>query len=162
MKKLIIYATKNGCTEKAVKLLQAKLTGATKTVNITRERVSDLSQFDTVILGGPIYVGKIDKALYQFMVLHQGELITKRLGLFICAGEQDYERSQKQLIDSFPKELYDTAIVKDAFGGELDYHKLSFTTKLMLRIVKGITKGYSRLSGEKIEKFAQQLESPNK
>jgi menaquinone-dependent protoporphyrinogen oxidase len=79
----------------------------------------------------------------------------KRLALFICAGEQDPAVLEKQLASAFPEELYNRAIVREVFGGELYWGNLDFMTKLMLRVVKGIKEGYSRLSEVKIDSFAR-------
>lgn len=155
MKGIIIYASKYGCTEKAVKLLQSKLSEEIKTVNVVKQRVPDLSSFDTVILGGPIYVGKMHKVLYAFMQKNLEILKGKKLALFICAGEQDSAVLEKQFISTFPEGLYNSAIMREVFGGELHLDKLDFTTRLILRVIKGIKEDYFRLSEVKIESFAR-------
>lgn len=154
MKGIIIYSTKYGCTEKAVKLLQSKLAGEIKAVNVAREKAPDLSSFDTVILGGPIYVGKMHSALASYMRKNCEALMKKKLALFVVAGEQDPALSEKQFVSAFPKELYDRAAIREVFGGELYWDKLSSMTKFILKAVKGIKEGYSRLSEVKIDKFA--------
>lgn len=155
MRGIIIYATKYGCTEKAVKLLQSKIPQEIKAVNVAREKAPDLSSFDTVILGGPIYVGKMHGALSAYMRQNLEALKGKRLALFVCAGEQDPVLSEKQLTAAFPEELNNRAIIREAFGGELYWDKLDFMTKLILRVVKGIKEGYARLSAAKIDKLAK-------
>jgi menaquinone-dependent protoporphyrinogen oxidase len=162
MKKIIIYASKYGCTEKAVKLLKSKIPGEIKTVNLAREKAPDLSAFDTVILGGPIYIGKMHKVLYDYMQQNREVLKKKRLALFVCAGEQDPAASEKQLTSAFPEELYNCAIIREAIGGELHLDKMSFMTKLMLRVVKGIKEDYSRLSEVKIDRFAREVSNVQK
>jgi menaquinone-dependent protoporphyrinogen oxidase len=157
MKGIIIYATKNGCTEKAVKLLQSKIPEGIKAVNIAKEEAPDLSSFDTVILGGPIYIGKLHKALSAYIRQNYEVLKRKRLALFVCAGEQDVAAAQKQFVSAFPEELYNCAIMREVFGGELYWDELDFMTKLILRFVKGIKEGYSRLSEVKIDKFARRV-----
>lgn len=157
MRGIIIYATEHGCTEKAVKLLQSKIPEGIKTVNVAREKAPDLSLFDTVILGGPIYIGKMHKVLSVYMQQNLEVLKSKRLALFVCAGEQDPVLRDKQLAFAFPEELYSCAIMRETFGGELRLDKLSLTTKLMLRVVKGIKEDYSRLSEVKIDRFAKEV-----
>lgn len=154
MKGIIIYATKNGCTEKAVRLLQAKLPEGVKAVNLENEKAPDLSYIDTVIIGCPVYVGKTLKIMTDFIQQNLEILKSKSLALFVCAGEQDSVRSQKLIASTYPEELYNRAIIRESFGGELHWDKLDFITKIMLRLVKGIKEGYFRLSEEKIDKFA--------
>jgi menaquinone-dependent protoporphyrinogen oxidase len=155
MKGIIIYATKYGCTEKAVKLLQSDISEEIKTVNVVKEKAPDLSLYDTVILGGPIYIGKMHRELSDYMKQNCEVLKTKRLALFICAGEQNPALMKKQLASAFPEELYNHAIIREVFGGELHLNKMNLITKLILRVVKGITADYSRLSKEKIDCFAR-------
>lgn len=155
MKRIIIYATKYGCTEKAVRLLQSKISREIKAVNVAREKAPDLSSFDTVILGGPIYVGKMHAALSAYMQQNREALKEKRLALFVCAGEQDPALMEKQLASAFPEELYNRATVREVFGGELYWDRLDMMTKLILRVVKGIKEGYSRLSEAKIDRFVR-------
>lgn len=155
MKGIIIYATRYGCTERAVKLLQSKIPGGMEAVNVAREKAPNLSLFDTVILGGPIYVGKMHNALSSYMKQNHEALKGKRLALFVCAGEQDPALMKKQLASAFPEELYNRAIMREDFGGELYWDKLDMMTKLILRVVKGIKEGYSRLSEVKIDRFVR-------
>ena len=157
MKVIIIYATRYGCTEKAAKLLQKKLPGAVESVNIGNEKAPDLSLYDIVIIGGPIYIGKTLKTLTDYMRQNFDVLKKKRLALFLCAGEQDPRKTDALFTGAFPEELYKTAFTREVFGGELYWEKLDFMTKLILRLVKGKKEGYSRLSKEKIEKFAADI-----
>lgn len=157
MKGIIIYATKYGSTEKAVKLLQSKIPGGIKTVNVAKEKAPDLSSFDTVILGGPIYAGRMLGALSAYMRRNREALQGKRLALFVCAGEQDPAQSEKQLAAAFPEDLYNRAVAREAFGGELYWDKLDGMTKFILRVVKGIKEGFARLSEAKIERFAREV-----
>lgn len=155
MKAVIVYATRYGCTEKAVKLLQSKMSDETRAVNVAREEAPDLSAFDTVILGGPIYVGKMHGALSAYMRQNREALKRKRLALFICAGEQDPAVIEKQLAAAFPEELASRAVVREVLGGELHLDQLDWATKLIIRIVKGIKEDYSRLSEVNIDRLAR-------
>lgn len=155
MKRIIIYATKYGCTEKAVKMLQSKIPGGIEAVNVAKEKAPDLSSFETVILGGPIYVGKMHNALSAYMKQNRETLKGKRLALFVCAGEQDPTLMEKQLAAAFPEELHNRAFLREDFGGELYWDKLDLMTKFILRMVKGIKAGYARLSDAKIDRFAK-------
>jgi menaquinone-dependent protoporphyrinogen oxidase len=97
------------------------------------------------------------KAMSDYMRQNYEVLKGKRLALFVCAGEQDPTIAEKQLVSAFPEELYNRAVVREVFGGELEWNKLDSITKLVLRFVKGIKDGYSRLSEDKIDKFARRV-----
>lgn len=157
MKGIIIYATKHGSTEKAVKLLQSKITGDIRTLNVAKETAPDLSLYDTVILGGPIYVGKMPKELSTYIQKNSEVLKTKKLALFLCAGEQDSARREALLVSSFPKELYNHAVIREVLGGELKLKKVDLFTRFILRAAMGIKEDYSRISEEKIDGLAKAI-----
>ena len=56
MKTLIIYSTKHGTAEKAASILKSKLSGEVHLVNIMNNHATALESYDTIILGGSIYV----------------------------------------------------------------------------------------------------------
>jgi menaquinone-dependent protoporphyrinogen oxidase len=156
MKTLIIFATKYGSVEKCANILKEKLDGDVEVVNIKTDPVPDLGGFDNVIIGGSIYVGKIQQEIKNFCEQHLETLLTKKLGLFICAGEPP-ETAREELKNAFPAKLYEHAISKELFGNELYYDKLSLIEKLVIRFVKGVKASYSNLSYDNIEKLANSI-----
>lgn len=153
MKAIILYTSKYGCTEKAAYLLKSQLGEGTVVVNLMLAKVPPLVQYDTVILGGSIYYGKIQKEMSEYILKNQTELRDKRLGLFICAGTKR-EQAVQELKNSFPEDLFNKAVAKEVFGDEVDVQKLSFKDKFVLRMVKGKEITGSGLSKETIENFA--------
>ena len=99
MKGIVVFTTKHGCTGKAVKLLQSKIPEEIKTVDVAREKAPDLSLFDTVILGGPIHIGKMDKVLSSYM--QQNIEVVKGI-------KEDYSRLSEVKIDKLAKGILDT------------------------------------------------------
>ena len=61
MSTLIVYASKYGCTEKCVKLMSKKLNDKVDLINLKNINDIDLSKYDKVIIGGSIYIGRIQK-----------------------------------------------------------------------------------------------------
>lgn len=155
MKTIILYATRYGCTEKVAKRIQGKIPGETKTVNLTKEQVPDLSSFDTVVIGGPIYVGKTLKPLTAYMQQNLEMLKQKRLALFLCAGEQVPAQIEKMINTNFPPELCSQALYKGAMGGELKMENVGFLMKFILKNFIKVKENYSRLSEESIVALAK-------
>ncbi len=155
MKGIIIYATKHGCTEKAAKLLKSKLSGDFDMVDLKKDGAPDLSGYDTVILGSPIYIGQMLREMSDFMKKNIDMLLKKRLGVFLCAGEKDPQRLKELLVSVLPSQLYYHAAVKEIFGGELDLKNVGAFMRFMLRVCMGIKEGYSTLSEEKISSFGR-------
>lgn len=156
MRYLIIFSTKYGSVEKAANIIKEKLKGEVSMVNISREKAPDLRSYDTVIIGGSIYIGRIQKVIRKYVKTNLSSLLQKRIGLFICAAEPEPIRTQ-ELTDAFPVELFKHAVVKDVLGYEYDFNKLSFLDKLILRKIKGVTNSKSNLSENTIEKFVKTI-----
>jgi menaquinone-dependent protoporphyrinogen oxidase len=151
---LIIYATKHGSVENAVKLLMEKIEGKVTIINIMNEDPPKLNEYENVILGGSIYVGKIQKRLSKYIEKHLSELLTKRIGLFICAAQEE-EIREKELIESFPEKLFEHAVCKEIFGYEIHYEDMNFIEKKVVGSILGHKSNYSELSDVKIDSFAK-------
>ncbi|WP_025701107.1 flavodoxin domain-containing protein, partial [Paenibacillus forsythiae] len=63
MKAIILYASRHGCAEQAALALQSRMGKGTETVNLMHTCPPSLDEYDTVILGGSIYYGRIQKQL---------------------------------------------------------------------------------------------------
>ena len=159
MKGIIIYSTKYGSVEKAAKILKSFLSENTVLVNIKSKKDIDIKDFDTVILGGSVYMGKIQKELSNYINRNLSKLLKKRVGLFVCAGEEDPEKQNKQLERVFPKELLNQAIIKDTFGYEVNLEKANIFHKYIFRVMSGIKQSISKIDNDKIENFARVISS---
>ncbi len=114
MSTLIAYATKYGFTKTCAELLAKKLDEKADICDLTGNR-PDLTGYDTIILGGSIYAGKIRKPVTRFCTENLNTLKGKKLGLFIC-GMADGDDARKQFESSFPEELLAVAAAKESFG----------------------------------------------
>ena len=81
MKTLIVFSSKYGTVERCAKLIAEKL-GDAVLENLRNNSDIKISDFDTVIIGGSIYSGKIRDEIKEFCTKQHKELIKKRLGLF--------------------------------------------------------------------------------
>lgn len=156
MKTLIVYTTKYGSVEQIANILKSKLQGEVALVNLKKEKAPNPDQFDCIILGGSIYIGKIQKAIAEYAQTNLPKLLNKRIGLFICAAEQDPVRSQ-ELENSFPAELFNHALVKEAVGYEISFDKANFMDKFLIRKVKGVKESCAEFSDEAIENIVKAL-----
>ncbi|MDF2947238.1 MAG: hypothetical protein K0S51_1917 [Bacillales bacterium] len=159
MKTIIIYATKQGSSEEAAQFLKNKLNGEVSLVNLLKGKVPPIKEFDTVIIGGSIYAGKIQKKLSAYVKENLPKILTKHVGLFICAAHFDPEVIKKELVASFPEELFNHAIAKDAFGYKIQREKLNFIEKAIVKKIMGIAENTNKLSVERIEDFARKIQS---
>jgi menaquinone-dependent protoporphyrinogen oxidase len=154
MNTLIVYATKYGCTEKCAQILQEKLKGKVDLYNLKETKEMDLSQYSKVIVGGSIYIGKIQKHVSNFCVKNLDELKSKKLGLFIC-NMRDGEFAQEALNHSFPLDLLAHAAAKESFGGEYVFKKMNLLDKVIVKKVAKTDTDVSNILIENINHFAQ-------
>lgn len=157
MSTLIIYASKHGTTEKCAKNLSEKLTEKADLISLKQNTELDISTFETIIIGGSIYAGKIQKEISNFCSQNLELLKNKKLGLFICC--MNSKEAEKQIENSYPKELLDIAHAKENFGGEFLYKDMNFMEKAIVKMVsKSLPKTDSKASTifeENINKFAE-------
>jgi len=89
MKTLIAYATKCGTSETASKMIDEKLEEKAKIVNLEKEKIGSLEEFDFVLIGGSIYMGRVQGAVKKFLKKNEKALLRKRVGLFLACGEPE-------------------------------------------------------------------------
>lgn len=157
METLIAYSTKNGATEKAAKILADKIEGTATLINLkdSSAKSLDLTKFDVVAVGGSIYAGSIQKEVQEFCRENEEILLTKRLGIFICCGNE--ELVEQQLTASFSEKIFERAIAKGHFGYEFDFEKLSFFSKFVVKKISKIKESQFRINDENIHAFAETL-----
>lgn len=156
MKTLIAYSSKHGCTEKCSNLLAEKLSGDVTTLNLKNESEPDLSAYNTVVLGSPVYAGRILDEVRSFTEEHLDELIQKNMGLFIC-GMQEEHAIRKELELNYPAVLRKSALAMDCFGGEYHFDTMNFMEKMIIRKVAKVKEDVSDIDEETIQQFADKL-----
>ncbi len=155
MKTLIIYASKHGSAEKAANKLYQYLGDEKEIVNIQENSKPFLENFDTVIIGGSIYGGKIQKEIQKFIEDNLETLLSKRIGLYLCCGiEKDFE---KQLENSMSEKLLSHTSVVGYFGYEYNIDKMNFLEKTMVKFVAKDKAGKSNINEENIKEFAREI-----
>lgn len=153
MKAIILYMSNHGTTEKVVQKLNSIIGyNKCKIVNLGEDTPPPLDEFDTVIIGGSIHKGIIQKDVQIYCQENLTELLTKRVGLFICF--MDHNHYQEEFNNSFPDELIEHAIVEGKFGGEFIFEKMNIFEKLTVRFLKNQKESISRINYQAINHFA--------
>lgn len=138
MKALVCAASKHGSTKEIAEAIGRQLTEAGLTVDVnTVEEVSDLAQYDAVILGSAVYMGNWLESARQFATEHAGDLATRPTWLFSSGPTGDPPRPSADKavsIDSIvaavePRE-------HRLFAGKLDRHQLSFSERALVLAVR--------------------------
>ncbi|MCP1714980.1 menaquinone-dependent protoporphyrinogen oxidase [Methanocalculus alkaliphilus] len=138
MRVLIAYATHAGSTAEIATFIASELKnhGISAEVKEIRE-VIDPGEYDRLIIGGPIYVGRM-KEVEEFCKQHQATIKGRLIGAFTVGmaftGDEVKQAEARQVLD--------TAIAPFSpgrlgyFAGKTDPSRLSFFERTALKVVK--------------------------
>lgn len=136
MKTLVAYCSRHGSAQKIAHLIAQELHHTSvRLLDLRMESLpEEVETYDQVVIGGSIHYGKIQHEVRDFCKDHQQELLSKRLGLYMCYMLED--RADEEFNDAFPEELRNHASALGYFGGEIQLEKMnmldSFVTKNVL------------------------------
>jgi len=129
MKLALIYMSRHGSTEKLVRHLATSLDGDIHVFNLAEDTHPDLKGFDSVIIGGSIHYGSIQKEIQLFYKRNLHELLKKRLGLFVCCLLST--RDSDQFERAYPLILRAHCSAAAVFEGDLIYSKLNALERII-------------------------------
>ena len=141
MKTLIVYGTRYGATtgtsEEIAKVLQQEGFDV-KVINAKNEKIRDISEYELVIVGSGMRMGKWTGEADDFLKKFQKDLRQKKLALFASTMKTVSEREGKtdDVIQMRKVALEDKVtqynlhpISLGFFGGVLDFNKMGFLFK---------------------------------
>ena len=134
MNTLILFATQYGYTAECAEKLKQAISGDVTLNDIGKERAPELGGFDTVIVGGSIYMGRVQAKVSEFCAAHEGELLQKKIGLFLCCGLP--QNLNESLAASFSTQLRAHAKAVGCFGGELRTSRMKPMHKLIANMMQ--------------------------
>jgi len=156
MKTLIAYSTTLGCTEQCASKLKEDLVDDVELVRISQRRKFNLHEYDTIIVGGSIHEGMIQRSVHKFCESNLEVLLQKQVGLFVCCMDPNVD--EQMLIDqAFPEELVKNALASGFFGGELNIKKMNLLQKIMTRKAARLKKD-PEIDFQKILAFANEIQ----
>ena len=134
MRIAIVYATKSGTTAECAARLAEELKNYTPKLFEIGVEEPDLSEFDTVILGFSIRMGKALKKARRYMQVHADQLEKKSVAYFICCGFVDcFEEYAEKCI---PKNLRERAVDVACLGGSLDPKRVKGFDRIVVKAVR--------------------------
>jgi menaquinone-dependent protoporphyrinogen oxidase len=156
MKTLIAYVSRYGTTAECARKLAEKLPGESRLVDLRKERKPDFAGFGTVIIGGPIYAGKIRREITAFCDSHQAEIESRKTGLFICCL-YDGEKAQEELNGAYPDWLNAHAAGRYAFGGAIKMSRLNLVDRFLIRKIAQTENDIDSLHPDRIDRLVSDL-----
>ena len=156
MKTLIVYTSKYGCTADCAILLKRKLPGDVILADITKApKQVNVNDYDTIIIGGSVYVGRVSKNLRAFCESNLDALLKKNVGVFLCSALSD--QFNDTLKNNFPVLLLDNAKAVKLFGSEARLETMNFMDKMIIKTVtKNDFSGF-KVSEKSIDEFASEI-----
>jgi len=130
--KVILYKTKHGSTFQVAKMINEYIQDGLL-MNFDHRDDDILEKADMIIIGSPVYYGKLDRDIVSFIMSHQDLLVKKKYSLYVV-GIFPTE------FMSFVTQAFDYEILKNikvivGLGGVLHYSDLTITDKMVLQIM---------------------------
>ncbi len=154
MSAVIIYMSLHGCTKKVAYILKDMHWDKVDLVNLREKPPPVLDQYDTVIVGGSVHMGKIQGKIRKFCRKNEKELLNKRLGLFLCHLYEG-KTAIRQFDEAYSEKLRAHAVAKGLFGGELNLDKMNFCERMLVKKTAGVKDNLSKINHGAIKGFGR-------
>lgn len=135
-KVLVTYATKYGSTGEVAEIVAETLRAKGLAVDCQPVgKVRTLESYGAVVLGAPLYIGRLLGDAQRFLVHHQAALSQRAVAVFALGPTENRDEDWKDTRGQFDQELAKIAWLKPAatelFGGKLDPARLRFPDSLL-------------------------------
>jgi menaquinone-dependent protoporphyrinogen oxidase len=155
MKKLIVYGTRTGTTENCAMKIKADMDFQdVEVMNLKAGNRPDLSNYDTVIIGTPIYMGKINGKVKSFLLKNHDVLMQKNIHFFVCGlahGAEGVELFRKQISE----DLFNHAIQVRQLGSEIHPERLNPLYRVIINKIVESEKPVIGLLDTEIDEFSK-------
>jgi menaquinone-dependent protoporphyrinogen oxidase len=155
MKKLIVYGTKTGTTENCAMKIKADLGDRdVEMLNLNAGHRPDVSDYEIVIIGTPIYMGRINGKVKSFLLKNHDVLMQKDIHFFVCGlarGDEGVELFRKQI----PEDLFNHAVQVRQLGSEIHPERLNPLYRTIIKKIVESEKPPIGLLNAEIDEFAK-------
>jgi menaquinone-dependent protoporphyrinogen oxidase len=149
-KALIVYGTRTGTTANTSEVIAETLKQVgyeVKIVDAKKEKVQSIGDFDLIIVGSGIQMGKWTSKPEDFIKKHQKELSNKKLALFVSCGganplsegekkNKEFDDAKRKYLEEKSNEFNVNPVALGFFGGCYDFNKMSWFFKKTLSSIK--------------------------
>ena len=162
MRVLILYGSKTGTTEECANKIKAALEIRQEKENIDLYNLAkrpkiNLDDYETIIIGSPIYMGQIRNSVKTFLGFNIEKLMQKNLHFFVCGlarGDEGVELFKKQI----PTSLFRHATQVKQLGGEVHLNRLGLLYKFVMKKIMAESKPELGLLEDAIIDFANHID----
>ena len=142
---LITYASKAGSTSEVADFIGKTLTEKGVTVDVVAiNKVNDISEYKAVIIGSAIRAGKVLSESLNFVKKHKLELSKVPTAYFVvCMTLKDENEKNINTVSAYlnPLKAEVSPIDFGLFAGKMDYSKLDFISKFMVKNIVKVPEG---------------------
>ena len=132
MKTVVIYVSKSGYVKNYAQWIAKSLEA--DIFELSEISIKDLEKYETVIYGGGLYVGGINKV--KFIIKNEDKLEGKNIVIFFSGAAPPKQKDIDYVIDrTFTKEQKSKFMFFYMRGG-FDFSKLSIRDKLLMTLLK--------------------------
>jgi menaquinone-dependent protoporphyrinogen oxidase len=149
-KVLIVYGTRYGTTANTSEVIADTLREVgyeVKILDAKKEKVQNISEFDLIIVGSGIQMGKWTKEPEDFLKRHQNELLKKKVALFVSCGganplsegekkNKEFDDAKRKYLEEKSVEFKVNPVALGFFGGCYDFNQMSWFFKKTLSSIK--------------------------
>jgi len=128
---LIAYATKHGSTHEVAEFVAAHLADAgVEAHTLPAHCVRSLDEYEAVVLGAPLYMGRWHRDARAFLRRFRSELATRPLGVFALGPLEEmpeqWEGARERLFDALAHVPGVQPVTVEVFGGAIVPETLHF------------------------------------
>ena len=139
-KVLVAYASKAGSTIEIANHIAENIAENDKSVDVMPvDKVTDLTAYQTVILGSAIRIGAVLPEVSKFVETNKDILKTKSLNLFVvCMTLNDDNEENRNIVSGYlePIRKLVQPATEGLFAGVMDLKKLNLIERLMMKSMK--------------------------
>ncbi|TLS48695.1 hypothetical protein FE782_29055 [Paenibacillus antri] len=156
MRKAIVYATRYGFTAEVAAALRDRLGRDTELFDLAVAGDVDPEPYDVVVLGSSVYMGRVQRAMRNYVERYRTRLAAKRYGLYICAANPDPLVREQELRAAYFPLSCEGAAATAVLGHAVRFERLGLVDRFVARAV--LPEGSVREpSEEELDRFAERL-----
>lgn len=156
MSTAILFASKHGTTEKVASQIATLLEDHKPIIlNLKKNPMPDLSAYNTVLIGGSIYAGGIQKRITVLIKENAEVLLQKKIALFLCCMNE--KEAENEFNTAYPDWLRSHSVSNKIIGGEYNLDKMNFIEKFLVRKISGTKTSISKIDQTKIVELVKDL-----
>ena len=145
--------SKHGTTQKVALKIYEKLNNPkVELIDLRKNKNLDISGYSTIIIGGSIHAGMIQKRMKSFCESNLESLLKKKIALFLCCMEEG-DKAIAQFENAFPESLRKHSLKNEIMGGEFLFERMNFLEKAIVKKIAGVKGNISKINEQKIEEF---------